>query len=118
MADRTWKAFERRLARSFGTERIPAAGVLGSAQREAPDFETDALCFQVKKGYSPPSYLRAWLDGIVGQAASKGKSGVVVWGAKRCRDDDALVFMRLADFRSMALAADAHRLNHPHATGD
>jgi len=101
VADRTWKAFERRLARSFGTERIPAAGVLGSAQREAPDFETDVLCVQVKKGYSPPSYLRSWLDGIVGQAEKKGKKGVVIWAGKRVRDDDALVFMRLADYRAL-----------------
>jgi hypothetical protein len=106
VADRTWKAFERRVARAFGTERIPAAGVMGKAQLDAPDFETSLIVAQVKKGYNPPSYLRSWLDGIVGQGQRVGRRGVVIWGGKGVKDDDAFVVMRLADFVELHRQAD------------
>lgn len=98
MADRTWKAFERRLARMFGTERIPAAGVMGFQQTNAADFETSRVCFQAKKGYHPPSYLRDWLSGIVTVAQPSGRVGAVVWAGKGVKDDEALVILRAVDF--------------------
>ena len=97
MADRAWKAFERRVARLLGTERIPS-GWWGTIQSDAPDVETDRLSIQVKLGYQQPSYLREWLSGIVAVAAGRGRTGVVVWSPKRGKTDDALVIMRLADF--------------------
>ena len=86
----------------FGTTRIPAAGWGQGKQLEAPDFETETLSVQVKKGYKPPAYLTDWIEGIVKQAGERSRLGVVIWGGKRARDDDALVFMRLADFLRLA----------------
>ena len=101
MADKTWKAFERRLARMFGTERIPAAGVMGFAQKDAADFKTKRIAFQAKKGYHQPSYLRSWLQGIVAAAGAEDRIGAVIWGAKGCNDADALVILRATDFASL-----------------
>jgi hypothetical protein len=107
LADKTWKAFERRLARCFGTERIPAAGVMGHAQKDAADFKTQRISFQAKKGYHQPSYLRSWLHGIVQAAAAEDRIGAVVWGAKGCKDGDSLVFLRLEDFAKLVREIDA-----------
>ena len=101
MADRTWKAFERRMARMFGTERIPAAGVMGKQQKDAADFQTARFSFQAKKGYHPPSYLRSWLSGIVAIAQAENKIGVVVWGGKGDLDSEAYVILRASDFASL-----------------
>jgi hypothetical protein len=101
MADRTWKAFERRMARLFGTERIPAAGVMGRAQKDASDFRTKLFSFQAKKGYKFPAYLKAWLDGIVHVGAGESRYGVVIWSDKGARDADSLVLMRAADFAAI-----------------
>jgi hypothetical protein len=106
VADRTWKAFERRMARMFGTERIPAAGVMGKQQKDAADFETPLFAAQVKKGYKQPSYLREWLQGIVGACGSK--LPVVIWSENRGKDDDALVFLRARDFALLVALADAN----------
>ena len=106
MADRTWKAFERRLARLFGTERIPAAGVMGRSQLDAPDFQTRLVNFQAKKGYNPPSYLLAWLEGIR-RVSVDGRMGVVVWAGKGSRDEDALVILRAGDFKALLERAEA-----------
>jgi hypothetical protein len=91
----------------FDTKRVPAAGWGEGKQKDAPDFETARLSFQAKKGYSLPAYLRTWLDGIVKVATERGRLGVVVWAEKGARDTDALVFMRLSDFRRLVPPADA-----------
>jgi hypothetical protein len=87
------------MARMFGTERIPAAGVMGKQQKDAADFETPLFAAQVKKGYKQPSYLREWMQGIVG--AANGKLPVVIWSENRGRDEQALVFMRALDFANL-----------------
>lgn len=111
MADKTWKAYERRLARLFGTNRIPAAGWGEGQQLEAPDFETLLVSFQAKKGYSQPGYLKTWLDGICRVAAGRARYGAVVWAGKGARDADSLVVMRAADFRH--LLSDLERITGP-----
>lgn len=116
MADRTWKAFERRMARLFGTSRIPAAGWGEGAQTDAPDFETVGFAFQAKKGYAPPAYLTAWLDGVRAVAAKRGRTGVVVWGGKGVKDADALVFLRAEDFRRLVAKLDASPSASPSRT--
>jgi len=53
---------------------------------------------KVRKGV--PSYLRAWLDGIVATAVPRGRIGLVVWkeAGRGHPDDDALVVLRLKDW--------------------
>jgi hypothetical protein len=95
MSDKGYKAAERRHARSIGTERIPSTG-----QKDAADYETPMFCFQEKRGYRLPSYLRGWLDGVVVAASARvpAKVGVVVWQQKYGRDEEALVILRWKDF--------------------
>lgn len=106
MAGSTWKGFERRMASLFSTTRIPAAGVMGHAQRDAADFRTGLVSFQAKKGYNPPGYLREWLDGIVKTAKGEARFGAVVWQAKGGRDADAFVVMRAVDFAAILVTLE------------
>jgi hypothetical protein len=93
MSDKGWKAYERRLARDVGVERIPVTGA--NADR---DFEDGIACYQAKCGYKQPSYLLEWLSGICGTAQRIDKVGVVVWKPKGKQDIDALVFLRWKDW--------------------
>src|SRR5438128_1788379 len=93
MPDRSWKAFERRLARALGSRRIAATG-----ERAGADFQDGRFAYQAKRGRRFPSYLRDWLTGIVTAAALAGRIGVVVWKAKRVPDRDAVVVLLFADW--------------------
>jgi len=96
VSDRAWKAFERRLARQVGTQRIPVTG-----ERAGADFVDGLFAYQAKLGRRCPAYLRAWLAGIVTAGAERGRVGVVVWKPKGARDADALVVLRFADWRAL-----------------
>ncbi len=91
MPNTTWKAFERRLARLLGTERIPVTG-----ERAGADFETPLFAFQAKKRVTVPGYLSDWLDGI--RAARPDKVGVVIMQLPHRPDRDALVVLSLQDW--------------------
>ena len=96
MADKSWKAFERRLARRVGGKRIPVTGERGGA-----DVEAGRFCYQAKLRRRLPSYLREWLRGIVSAGDRNGSIGVVVWKAPNGRDDDAVVVLRLRDWQAL-----------------
>jgi hypothetical protein len=104
--DRAWKAFERRVAANLGTKRIAAAAnsQRGDRGADAPDCVAGAFAYQIKKGYRVPGYLRTWLDGIVRMSAPE-RTGVVVWGPKGARDDDALVLVRFSDWQRLVRAS-------------
>ena len=77
MADKSWKAFERRLAKRVGGRRIPVTG-----ERDGADVVAPAFVYQCKLRRGLPSYLREWLRGIVAAGErSGGSTGVVVWKA-------------------------------------
>lgn len=106
MADKTWKAAERKLAALFGTVRIPPA-VFGQRRdrgSDAPDAETDRLAIQIKHGYAFPGYLRQWLTGIT-TTTPAGKTGVVIWHPKGAPFGDSLVVLRAADFARLVTDA-------------
>jgi hypothetical protein len=86
MADKGWKAFERRMARDVGTERF---------------------CFQFKLRRVLPAYLWEWLGGIVASAARSGKVGVLVVKKPRQQDADALVVLRWQDWVDLHGKSDA-----------
>jgi hypothetical protein len=96
MTDRSWKAWERRLAHALGTRRIPVTG-----ERAGADVVDGLFAYQAKLGRRCPAYLRAWLAGIVTAAERRGLVGVVVWKPNRARDRDALVLLRFADWREL-----------------
>jgi hypothetical protein len=93
VADKSWKAFERRMCRDVGTERIPVTG-----ERHGADGTTDRFCFQFKLRRSLPQWLFTWLTGIVESAEQTKRIGVLVLKRPRERDDDALVVMRWLDW--------------------
>ena len=95
--DKSWKAFERRLAKRMGGRRIPVTG-----ERDGADvIGGGPFCYQAKLRRGVPSYLLDWIRGIVGAGERKGSIGVVVWKAPRARDDDALVILRLKDWQAL-----------------
>lgn len=103
MSDKAWKAFERRLARDVGVERIPVSG----RWRAEADFVDDGAAYQAKLVRGMPAYVREWLDGIVGTARRTGRIGVVVWKEPGQLDADAVVFLRWSDYCRLAARKEA-----------
>ena len=96
MADKSWKAFERRIAKRVGGKRIPATG-----ERDGADVVAGPFCYQAKLRRGLPSYLRDWLRGIVAAGERSGTTGVVIWKSPGARDDDAVVLLRLRDWEDL-----------------
>ena len=95
--DKSWKAFERRLAKRMGGRRIPVTG-----ERDGADvIGGGPFVYQCKLRRGVPSYLISWLSGIVGAGERHDSIGVLVWKPPRARDDDALVVLRLADWEAL-----------------
>lgn len=92
MADKTWKARERIMARDVGTERIPVTG-----ERHGADFQTELFCYQLKHRKSIPSYIGEWLGGIC-EAAGRDRVGVLILSQPGSRREDAVVCVRWADW--------------------
>lgn len=98
MSDKSWKAYERRIAKRHGGQRIPVTG-----ERAGADCDCGLFVVQAKLGRSCPVYLRDWLDGIRAAAArrDKGQVGIVIWKPKHARDDDSLVLLSLKDWQAL-----------------
>ena len=92
--DKSWKKFERRLAKRVGGRRLPNTG-----EKDGVDVVALPFVYQAKLRKGVPQYLREWLRGIVAAGERSGATGVVVWKAPGARDDDALVVLRLADWQ-------------------
>ena len=96
MADKSWKAFERRLARRVGGKRLACTG-----EKDGVDVDAGPFVYQAKLRRGLPSYLSEWLRGIVAAGERANAVGVVVWKPPRARDDDALVILRLRDWQAL-----------------
>ena len=94
MPDKSWKAFERRIAERVGGKRIPVTG-----ERDGADVIAGPFCYQAKLRRGVPGYLRDWLRGIVSSGERSGTTGVVVWKEPHALDDDAVVILRLKDWQ-------------------
>ena len=94
MPEKSWKAFEREIARRLGGVRIPVTGL----DRDGADVIAPAFHYQCKLRKGVPAYLTKWLAGITATAAQSGTTGVVVWRAPGTLNDDALVILKLADW--------------------
>ena len=93
MPDKSWKAFERRVAKKLGGKRIPVTG-----ERDGADVDAGPFVYQCKLRRGLPAYLRDWLRGIVSAGDRCGSTGILIWKAPGARDDDALVLLRLRDW--------------------
>jgi hypothetical protein len=96
--DKAWKAFERRIAKAMDGARIPVTG-----ERDGADVVGGPFVYQCKLRRGVPSYLRGWLRGIVGAAGRSptDATGVVIWKEPNGRDDDAVVVLRLKDWKAL-----------------
>ena len=92
--DKSWKAFERAVAKAVGGRRVPVTGI----DRDGADVDGGPFQYQVKLGRRKPAYLTEWLTGIVSSASRKGATGIVIWKQPGERIDDSLVVMRLRDW--------------------
>jgi hypothetical protein len=90
MADKTWKAFERRVAKIIGGVRHPITG------REGPDVTSQWLSVECKHRKKLPSWMRIALDGVRAQTP-KEKLGIVVIHEKGRQD--SYVLLSLSDFK-------------------
>jgi hypothetical protein len=89
-----FKAVERRVAALARGRRIPVTG-----ERAGADVLSDRYAFQVKSRKTIPTWLWAWLAGIVGSAMRSKRIGVLV--LKRPNDrllTHGLVVLRFADW--------------------
>lgn len=93
MADRSWKAAERRLAKDMGTTRIAVTG-----ERDGSDFTDAIACYQLKVRRSLPGWLWTWLTGIQGTGRRHNRAGVLVLRQPGMQDTDALVILSWADW--------------------
>lgn len=96
MADKRWKAAERRFARALGVERIPVTG-----ERHGADFEDGIACYQLKSRRSIPRWLWGWLSGIQGTARTKDKCGVLLLHLPGQERGDALVVLSFKDWQEI-----------------
>lgn len=93
MSDKSWKAYERRMARDAGCERIPVTG-----ERHGADASNAMFCFQFKLRKALPRFLFDWLAGICATATKDEKIGILVLKRPRARDEESLVVMRWSDW--------------------
>ena len=112
MADKSWKAFERRVAGLVRGSRVGP-----DHRKDGIDVDAPLFAYQCKLTGRGMLELRRWLDGICDSACSQGStwcgaraSGVVVWKVPRMLDGDALVTLRLRDWVEVLQALDMVKL--------
>jgi hypothetical protein len=94
MADKRWKATERRIAALLGGRRVP---VSGRGRGDQPEIAHPWLSLEVKDRATLPLWL---LDALAQAEASATPAQLPVAVLHRAGDrhDQALVVLRLADF--------------------
>lgn len=96
MADKRWKAVERRVAKKLGAVRIPVTG-----ERDGADLSNALFAYQVKSRATIPGWLTTWLAGITGTAARDARIGALILHRPGQDVDDAVVVVRLKDWRDL-----------------
>ena len=94
MPDKSWKAFERRIAARVGGKRLACTG-----EKDGVDVDAGPFVYQCKLRRGLPSYLRDWLRGIVEAGERKGATGILVWKQPGERVDDSVVILKLRDWQ-------------------
>ncbi len=109
MADKTWKAVERKIANIFGGKRVP---VSGRGRGNVPDIDHPVFAFEVKCRPNHPALLRVAMDQAEKSAENdeSGKLPLVIlheWGQKHMDD---LTVMRVKDFLKILAQIDQVKL--------
>ena len=91
MADKTWKAFERQIAKILGGRRVP---ITGRQRGDVPDVEHDYFSIECKLRKSVPKWIKSAL--AQAHAASRGRKRPVVFlREKGSPESDIIVIMYL-----------------------
>lgn len=103
MADKLWKAVERRIAKYLGGERVP---ITGRQRGSAPDIKHDWLSIEVKQRESLPAWVHDAMDQAKESASliledkyNLNQLPVVILHETGKRIEDDYVVLRLQDFR-------------------
>ena len=96
MADKTWKANEREIAKRLGGKRVP---ITGRIRGSAPDIEHEWLSLEVKHRKALPAWLHDAMDQAVKSKVGEQLPTVVLHQNRQNHDEDFVV-MRLADFEA------------------
>jgi hypothetical protein len=94
VADKRWKATERRIAALVGGRRVP---VSGRGRGDQPDIAHPWLSLEVKDRATLPAWLLDALDQAE-RSATAGQLPVAVLHRAGDRHDHALVVLRLGAF--------------------
>lgn len=94
MADKAWKAMERRFAKRMGTVRIGPTG------DDGVDFITDDFAVQCKLRKTLPKWMFDALDNAV-KGAGDERIGFALLKKLYANDDDAIVLIRFEDFEKL-----------------
>lgn len=96
MADKSWKAFERRIGLVFGCKRRGAD--YGDADGGKDDLTHEHYSVECKLLGKPT--FQQLLDACKqSEGAARGREPIAIVKRKRDLDEDSLVIMRLATFR-------------------
>jgi hypothetical protein len=96
MADKAWKAFERRIAKFFGCKRRGAD--YGGAEGGKDDLTHAHYAVECKL-LSRPSFQAMLSAARQAEGSARGREPVAIIKRKNDLDADALVVMRLETFR-------------------
>ena len=93
MADKAWKACERRIAKFIGGERVP---ITGRQRGDAPDIAHNWLSVEVKYRKKIPEWIK---DAMRQAVASKRMRQMpcVILCEKGQKTEDNLIIFRLGD---------------------
>lgn len=100
MADKRWKAAERKVAARIGGARVP---VSGRGRGDAPDIAHPTLSPEVKTRKKLPGWLHDAMDQAK-QSAVGARTPIVVLHEVGRRFDEDHVVMRLVDFERIVCA--------------
>lgn len=94
MSDKAWKAYERRLAKRLGGERVP---ITGRIRGSAPDVKNSWLSIEAKFRKQLPAWLFDAMDQAVKSIRGE-QLPIVVLHQSGTRTDNDFVVLRLKDF--------------------
>lgn len=99
MPDKGWKAYERRIAKRFGTRRNPLSGGMSGHTRSDTLHKGLFIEMKNRRGFVPA--LNSFKE-YEEMAAKEKKVPALIFKAPRVEDNDSLVLCRLKDLKVIA----------------
>ena len=96
MADKAWKACERRVAKYIGGERVP---VTGRQRGDAPDIDHNWLSVEVKYRARLPAWIHDAMDQAKASMKGPRQMPCVILCEKGKETGESYIMFRLSDAR-------------------